>query len=98
DIFINSVFVIPNIFTPNGDDMNDIYTIQGIGLKTRDAEIFKRWGEKMTEWHTTNGGWDGRTASGLEASEGTYYFIMNATGIDGEVYFEKGAFTLLREK
>lgn len=98
DIFINSVFVIPNIFTPNGDDMNDIFTIQGIGLKTMDAEIFNRWGEKMNEWHTTNGGWDGRTASGLEAAEGTYYFIMNAIGIDGEIYFEKGAFTLLREK
>ena len=98
DIFINSVFVIPNVFTPNGDDNNDVFTIKGIGLKTMDAEIFNRWGEKIYEWHTTNGGWDGRSASGVEASEGTYYFIMKATGIDGEEYFKKGAFTLLREK
>lgn len=98
DIFINSVFIIPNIFTPNGDDMNDVFTVQGIGLKTMDAEIFNRWGQKEYEWHTTNGGWDGHTASGLEAPEGTYYFIFKAEGIDGEKYFEKGSFTLLRAK
>ncbi len=93
----NSVFIIPNIFTPNDDNVNDVFTVQGIGLKTMNAEIFNRWGEKMSEWHTTNGGWDGRTASGLPASTGTYYYIINAEGKDGKKYFEKGAFSLIRE-
>jgi gliding motility-associated-like protein len=98
DVFINSVFIIPNIFTPNGDDINDVFTVQAVGLKTMDAEIFNRWGEKIYEWHTTNGGWDGYTTSGLPAADGTYYYIISATGIDAAKYFEKGYFTLLRNK
>lgn len=93
----NSVFIIPNVFTPNGDDVNDVFTVQGIGLKTLDAEIFNRWGQKEAEWHTTSGGWDGRTASGLECTTGTYYYIINATGKDGKEYYEKGSFSLIRE-
>nr|MBA3972122.1 gliding motility-associated C-terminal domain-containing protein [Bacteroidota bacterium] len=98
DIFINSVFVIPNVFTPNDDNVNDIFTVQAVGLKTMDAEIFNRWGQKEYEWHTTNDGWDGRTASGVPAPDGTYYFMIKATGIDGKEYFEKGSFTLIRSK
>lgn len=96
DIFINSVFVIPNVFTPNDDNVNDLFTVKAIGLATMDAEVYNRWGQKEYEWHTTNGGWDGRTASGVPAPDGTYYFIIKATGIDRKEYFEKGAFTLLR--
>lgn len=96
DVYINSTFVIPNVFTPNDDNVNDVFAVQNKGLETMDAEIFNRWGEKMFEWHTTNGGWDGRTTSGILAPEGTYYYIIKATGIDGKEYFEKGGFTLMR--
>ena len=96
DVFINSVFVIPNVFTPNGDNNNDVFTVQAIGLETMDAEIYNRWGQKEYEWHTTNGGWDGRTASGVEAPDGTYFFIIKAKGFDGKEYFEKGYFLLTR--
>ncbi len=97
DVEQNSAFIIPNIFTPNGDNINDVFTVQGIGLKTLDAEIFNRWGQKEAEWHTTAGGWDGYTASGLEAPSGTYFYIINAVGKDGKKYNEKGSFSLVRD-
>jgi gliding motility-associated-like protein len=96
DVYLNSVFIIPNIFTPNGDNVNDVFGVQAIGLSTLDADVFNRWGQKEYEWHTTNGGWDGRTASGLPAPDGTYFFMIKAKGIDGKEYFEKGSFTLMR--
>ncbi|MCW3086386.1 MAG: hypothetical protein JWP12_3752 [Bacteroidetes bacterium] len=96
DVYINSVFVIPNVFTPNGDEVNDIFTVKNVGLETLDAEIYNRWGQKEYEWHTTNGGWDGRTASGVLAPDGTYYYIISAKGFDGKEYLEKGGFTLIR--
>jgi len=96
DVFINSVFVIPNVFTPNGDNVNDIFTVKNVGLETMDAEIYNRWGQKEYEWHTTNGGWDGRTAAGVLVPDGTYFFIISAKGIDGKEYFEKGSFELIR--
>jgi gliding motility-associated-like protein len=96
DVFQNSVFVIPNVFTPNGDDVNDVFTVKNVGLETMDAQIFNRWGQKQYEWHTTNGGWDGRTAAGVLVPDGTYFFIISAKGLDGKEYFEKGSFELIR--
>jgi large repetitive protein len=96
DVFINSVFVIPNIFTPNGDDVNDVFTVKNVGLEKMDAEIYNRWGQKEYEWHTTNGGWDGRTTSGVLVPDGTYFFLIRAKGFDGKEYFEKGSFELMR--
>jgi gliding motility-associated-like protein len=96
DVFINSTFIIPNVFTPNGDEVNDIFTVKNVGLETMDAEIYNRWGQKQYEWHTTNGGWDGRTAAGVLVPDGTYFFIMSAKGFDGKEYFEKGSFELIR--
>ncbi|OFY82678.1 MAG: hypothetical protein A3F72_02360 [Bacteroidetes bacterium RIFCSPLOWO2_12_FULL_35_15] len=92
----DSYIVIPNIFTPNDDNTNDVYTILSKGIKTLDAEIYDRWGLKMYEWHTVNGGWDGRTASGVQASDGTYYYIIKAKAYNGKEYFEKGPFQLTR--
>lgn len=95
-VYINSAFVIPNIFSPNGDGSNDVFGVMARGLETMDAEVYNRWGQKEYEWHTPNGGWDGYTASGVPAPEGTYYFIIKAKGYDGKEYFEKGSFSLVR--
>ena len=70
--------------------------MQAIGIISIDGEIYNRWGHKQFEWHAVNGGWNGRTASGLQASDGTYYYIIKAKGIDGKEYSEKGFFELVR--
>ena len=96
EVDLNSLFIIPNVFTPNDDNINDLFQVNGVGLKTLNAEIFNRWGEKIAEWHTIDGGWDGRTASGIAAGSGTYFYIIDASGKDGKKYFEKGTFLLIR--
>jgi gliding motility-associated-like protein len=95
DVYINSVFIIPNIFTPNNDGVNDVFTISGKGIESLHAEIYNRWGQKEYEWNTTNGGWDGHSATGLPAVSGTYYYIIKAIGFDGKKYLEKGSITLI---
>lgn len=98
DVFLNSVFIVPNVFTPNNDDINDIFSVKGVGLVEMNAEIYNRWGERIYEWHTINGGWNGRTTSGVLAAEGTYFCILKAKGVDGKEYFEKSSFMLIRSK
>ncbi len=94
----HSELIVPNIFTPNDDGINDIFTLESTGLNFVKAELFNRWGLKMYEWQSIHGGWDGRTSTGLEAPAGTYYFIIKAKGegMSGKDYEFKGAFTLLR--
>ncbi|MEO6902386.1 MAG: PKD-like domain-containing protein [Bacteroidia bacterium] len=96
EAYINFIFVIPNVFTPNGDGVNDLFTISGKGIESLHADIYNRWGQKEYEWNTINGGWDGRSATGLAAPSGTYYYMINAIGFDGKKYVEKGSLTLIR--
>lgn len=71
-----NLYGVPNIFTPNNDGQNDMFSIQD--LKGEDQVlIFNRWGIKVYELSKTNQVWDGRTTSGTECVEGVYYFVVN---------------------
>ncbi|NQX99221.1 MAG: gliding motility-associated C-terminal domain-containing protein, partial [Flavobacteriales bacterium] len=91
-----SSILIPNIFTPNGDGLNDIFTVKGVNLKSVNGEIYNRWGQLMFSWKHLKGYWNGRTLAGAEAPDGTYFYIINAEGFDGEVYLKKSGFSLIR--
>ncbi len=96
-VFGEATIIVPNVFTPNADGTNDVFAVQTTGIETLGATIFNRWGQKIYEWNTTNGWWDGRTISGLEAPEGTYYFRITAIGFDGTELEESGSVTMIRE-
>jgi gliding motility-associated-like protein len=96
DAFGESSLIIPNVFTPNGDGSNDVFTVEGTNLESVVGEVYNRWGQKMFSWDNVKGHWDGTTLAGSEAPDGTYFFIITATGFDGVEYFEKGGFSLIR--
>ena len=87
---------IPNIFTPNGDNINDDFRILTENLTTYSLEIYNRWGVQVFSTSYTGQFWDGRTTSGAECSDGTYYYIIRATGADSKPYSLKGFVTLIR--
>jgi gliding motility-associated-like protein len=89
---------IPNVFTPNGDGTNDVFTINSTGIEELSCEIYDRWGLKIYDWNKKNDGWDGRSLSGSKASEGTYFYILRIKPQgDGKAPFIKsGHLTLLR--
>jgi gliding motility-associated-like protein len=93
---LSSDIKVPNIFTPNDDGTNDIFTINCVNIQSLYGDIYNRWGTKIFEWNGVNGGWDGRTSAGLASSSGTYYYIITAKGKDGVNYKEKGFLQLLR--
>ena len=76
---------IPNIFTPNGDGINDVFLYGNAEGKNLETKIFNRWGEKVMEWKG-NSGWDGHGVH-----DGVYYYLIKA---DGEVF--RGTVTLVR--
>ena len=75
-------FGIPIVFSPNGDGVNDVFKVDGNNLTSVDAKIYNRWGELIYEWDLPEEVWDGRTFTGEEAPEGTYFFIISAEGVD----------------
>src|SRR3990172_8294664 len=64
--------IIPNIFTPNGDDLNDRFHIENANVKEFHFLVFNRWGILLFETIAPEIDWDGKTLAGVEVPEGNY--------------------------
>ena len=95
NIISESVVIVPNVFTPNGDTKNDVFTIRTVGVKTLNCMIFDRWGLKLYEWDGVNGGWDGSSKNGI-SSDGSYFYILVYTDYKDKTTKEKGYFQLFK--
>ena len=77
---IENNIIIPNIFSPNNDGVNDLWKINNLPQGTH-VQIYDRWGIEVLGINTLSTQdvykWDGRTTSGLECSDGTYYYIIS---------------------
>jgi gliding motility-associated-like protein len=83
------VFIVPNIFTPNGDGNNDEFKILLQGVQTIHLEIYNRWGRKVYETNDINATWDGG-----KQKDGVYFWIATGTTTQGDTFEERGNVTL----
>ena len=95
-VTLNSNFFeikVPNLFTPNGDGINDVFEIRGLNQYAENQlQIVNRWGNEV--FHATNyqNNW---TGEGL--NEGTYYYVLRVKRIGSNQYeVLKGYITLIR--
>ena len=70
-VFVTDNLQFPNVFSPNGDDANDVFRIKDNAYGEYDVYIYNRWGNKMSEAHIVDDNylWDGKNQSGELASE-----------------------------
>ncbi len=87
---------VPNIFSPNGDGVNDEFFIINTGMRSMNCDIFNRWGQLLWTLTAPNQSWDGKLINGDKAPEGTYMYILQAQGLDGKTYNQQGTVTLVR--
>jgi gliding motility-associated-like protein len=94
----------PNIFSPNGDGHNDLFTIftSTDAVAVNSLQIFDRWGERVylspddfVAGDEYNYGWDG-TYAGEQAPNGVYVFLAEISFIDGKTEVFKGEVNLVR--
>ena len=88
--------VVSNVFTPNGDGVNDLFVINSTGVQLIEGDIYDRWGVKLFTWHADKEGWDGRTISGQQALAGTYFYVLKTVDTVGVEHEDKGFFMLVR--
>ncbi|MFO0320857.1 MAG: gliding motility-associated C-terminal domain-containing protein [Bacteroidota bacterium] len=84
-----SNIVLPNVFTPNFDGINDIYKPYCDEIIELSFSIYNRNGTLIFETNRINGFWDGRTTAGEYCKDGVYFCVLTATGIEGKKYSEK---------
>ncbi|MCD6066368.1 MAG: hypothetical protein K0S33_1194 [Bacteroidetes bacterium] len=96
----STVDTIPNVFSPNGDGINDVFEFRANNTVIELFEVYNRWGVKVYEAPElatlSKVIWDGHTTSGLPCSEGTYFYIFKATGNDSTGFEVSGFLTLVR--
>ena len=93
---IPTMIIIPNIFSPNGDGINDVFSIKATGISDFDCKIYDRWGILLHEWTGIDGGWDGKGKNGNNETDGTYFYIINYNDINNKTINKTGFFELVR--
>lgn len=78
-----SLLKVPNVFTPNGDGVNDEFRVVYRSLAEFHCWVYNRWGHLVYQWEDPAKGWDG-TINGQPAAEGAYYYIIRARGTDAK--------------
>lgn len=79
--------IAPNIFSPNGDGINDVwlpmYSAAGYQMMNYQLTIYDRWGTKIFESTDVNKGWNGYSPNGTASSDGVYFYVLNFSATDG---------------
>lgn len=90
------VIHVPNVFTPDGDGVNDNFMIDTENATSMNVIIVNRWGEFIAEINDLTSFWDG-TSKGSEMSEGVYFFTYSIGGKDGTTQEGHGFVELVRK-
>jgi gliding motility-associated-like protein len=92
----SSISSIPTSFTPNGDGVNDVLTFKSKFIANISSVIVDKKGRTVYSWDGIDFQWDGKDLKGAPAAEGTYFYIINAIGVDGKKFEQKGKIILTR--
>jgi len=103
-----SFISVPNVFTPNGDGVNDNFVVKFWSMQSIEISLFNRWGRRIHYWESgdirgfdgtyVETIWDGRLMGGRYASPGVYYYNVVGVGRDGVKRRAHGFFHIFRGK
>jgi len=94
--------MVPTVFSPNNDDVNDYFDIiipeeQRECVEVIKCKIYNRWGNLIYDNNLPAEGWNGRYDSGEVAPAEIYTYILQVQYINGELDPpRKGMFTLIK--
>lgn len=86
---------VPNVFSPNADELNDIFLPVVRGQKFYQLRVFNRWGDLIFESIDPQVGWDGNYR-GESCKTDVYIWKISVSGKNGEHKDLKGEVILSR--
>lgn len=85
------------VFTPNGDGINDSFSLYTKGVVAQQVTIFNRWGHIVHVLNTVDDSWDGtHHITKQPEPDGTYYYVGEVTLMSGSKALKKNWLQLLR--
>jgi gliding motility-associated-like protein len=95
-VMTGPMIYMPDAFTPNGDQLNDLLRPVYVGIsKLERFAIYNRWGEMVFTTTDMAKGWDGKTG-GQPAASGGFVWMIKGTNYLGQPVFLKGTVTLIK--
>jgi len=94
-VLFEDVVDVPNGFSPNGDNLNDILFVKGDGIVNMRFSIYNRYGQLVFESDDQNIGWDGYL-NGRPENPGVFVWYLEYSLVDGSSNSKKGNVTLLK--
>lgn len=89
--------IVPNIFSPNADGMNDHWFVSLDQPRNVKITVFNRWGLKVYESNKVSDFWDGvNYKTDKECSEGIYFYLVRIVDFEGTSMEAHGPLTLIR--
>ncbi len=76
---------VPNVFSPNDDLSNDVYSLNFENAKALNAIIVNRWGNVIFTFTSPTQTWDG-TSNGTDCPDGVYFVKYEVTSINDEIF------------
>ncbi len=98
EVIPDVIIYAPNMFTPDGDNVNNSWRIymDGIDVYNYNCKVFNRWGEIVWESFDVTGTWNGTYGEKL-VEDGTYVWIVNVKDRSTDKMHEfKGTVSVLR--
>jgi gliding motility-associated-like protein len=95
-IFPDPIINAPNVLTPDGDGINDVFDLDWLNLNSLRLVILNRWGNVIYDETSDNlllsvPSWDGGTSE-----DGVYFYRYEGTGIAGQELDGHGFLHLIR--
>jgi len=86
---------VPNAFSPNGDNQNDVLYVRGNCIKFLDFKVYNRWGEEVFNTTDQTKGWNGYWR-GQPCEAAVFTYVLRATLNDGTQIDKQGNVTLVK--
>lgn len=83
---VSSIENIPNVFTPNGDQINDFFKIETTAIQEFFISIQDEKGTIVFKSNKSDFSWNGCDLGGNSLEQGRYTYIIVATGTDGKKF------------
>nr|MBK9651554.1 gliding motility-associated C-terminal domain-containing protein [Bacteroidota bacterium] len=87
---------IPNSFTPNKDDLNELLKVYSEGVKEFSISIFNRLGQEVYGTLNKDFAWNGYDTNGKPLPEGNYVYIIRIKDVIGKRHYKQGIVSIVR--
>lgn len=100
DIVVNTddpFLIMPNVITPNGDLINDVFiSVKSVGLTSSEGVVLNRWGKIMYQGNLLSEGWKGTNRKGKPCVDGVYFWTIRCYDMEGLKHEYHGDVTVIR--